>query len=66
VFFDHSPLISDDDDAWRDFASHNALSAPWVSEHYRQTAAFGDDCVWLRRDLAVGEPVTFRDHTVRE
>jgi len=66
VFFDHSPLISDDDDAWRDFASHNALSAPWVSEHYRQTAAFGDDCVWLRKDLAVGEPVTFRDHTVRE
>ena len=25
-------------------------AAAWVAEHYKQTAAFGDDRVWLRRD----------------
>ena len=54
VFMDRSPLISEDDDAWLDFAEHNEKSAPWVREHYKQTAAFGDDCVWMRRDLAEG------------
>jgi hypothetical protein len=62
VFMDHSPLISEDDDAWLDFAGHNAKSAPWVSEHYKQTAAFGDDCVWMRRDLADGLGEVVRSH----
>jgi hypothetical protein len=66
VFLDHSPLISDDDDAWRDFASHNAMSAAWVAEHYVQTAAFGDDCVWMRKELSEGLPVVTRDHTPKE
>jgi len=66
VFLDHSPLISDDDDAWRDFADHNPKSAGWVSDHYRQTVAFGDDCVWMRDDLAEGLPVVVRDHTKRD
>ena len=63
VFMDRSPLISEDDDAWLDFADHNPTSAPWVSEHYVETAAFGDDCVWLRRDLAEGLEVVPRTHT---
>jgi hypothetical protein len=65
VFLDHSPLITDDDDAWRDFRDHDPLSAPWVAEHYRQTAAFGDDCVWMRADLADAQqlPELPRDHT---
>jgi hypothetical protein len=52
VFMDKAPLLTQDDDAWLDFATHCASSAPWVLEHYRQTAAFGEDRVWLRRDLA--------------
>jgi len=52
VFMDRSPLMSDDEDAWLDFATHNESSAAWVTEHYKQTAAFGDDCVWMRRDLS--------------
>jgi hypothetical protein len=62
VFMDRSPLISEDDDAWLDFADHNPTSAPWVHEHYKQTAAFGDDCVWMRRDLAEGMDEIHRDH----
>jgi hypothetical protein len=52
VFMDRSPLMSEDEDAWVDFAVHNPTSARWVTAHYKQTAAFGDDCVWMRRDLA--------------
>ncbi len=62
VFMDHSPLISEDDDAWLDFAEHNERSAPWVREHYKQTAAFGDDCVWMRKDLAEGMGEVQRAH----
>ncbi len=54
VFMDKAPLMTVDDDAWLDFATHNASSAAWVSEHYKQTAAFGEDRVWLRTDLAEG------------
>jgi hypothetical protein len=54
VFMDGSPLITNSDDAWLDFADHNPTSAPWVQENYKETAAFGGDNVWLRRDLAEG------------
>jgi hypothetical protein len=54
VFMDRAPLITESDDAWLDFAEHNPTAAPWVVEHYKQTAVFGDDRVWLRRDLAEG------------
>jgi hypothetical protein len=33
-----------------------------VKERYRQTAQFGDDCVWLRNDLAMGLPEVARVH----
>jgi hypothetical protein len=62
VFMDRSPLITNDDDAWVDFADHNPTSAPWVTENYKETAAFGDDSVWLRRDLAVGIDELSRVH----
>jgi hypothetical protein len=52
VFMDKAPLMADDQDAWQDFATHCEASAPWVQAHYRQTAAFGEDRVWLRSDLA--------------
>jgi hypothetical protein len=52
VFMDKAPLISEDQDAWLDFATHCTASAQWVQEHYRQTVAFGEDRVWLRSDLA--------------
>jgi len=65
VFMDRSPLITNDDDAWVDFADHNPTSAPWVTENYKETAAFGDDCVWMRRDLAEGMDELPRVH-VRE
>ena len=51
---DKAPLMSEDEDAWLDFATHCPSSAAWVGEHYRQTAAFGEDRVWLRLDLAQG------------
>jgi hypothetical protein len=54
VFMDRAPLITESEDAWLDFAEHNPTSAPWVLDHYKQTAVFGDDRVWLRRDLAEG------------
>jgi hypothetical protein len=62
VFMDHSPLISDDDDAWLDFAEHNLASAAWVAENYKATAEFGGDCVWMRRDLAEGMEEVMRVH----
>jgi hypothetical protein len=61
VFMDRSPLITDDD-AWLDFATHNDKSAGWVREHYKQTAAFGDDCIWLRTDLSADLPEVPRSH----
>jgi hypothetical protein len=54
VFMDRSPLMTEDEDAWKDFAEHSPVSALWVAEHYRPTATFGDDRVWMRRDLADG------------
>jgi hypothetical protein len=54
VFMDRAPLMTEDEDAWKDFVTHNAKAAPWVAEHYKQTAIFGDDRVWLRRDLSEG------------
>jgi hypothetical protein len=54
VFMDKAPLMTEDTDAWLDFAEHNAASAAWVAERYKQTAIFGDDRVWLRRDRAEG------------
>jgi hypothetical protein len=62
VFMDRSPLMSEDEDAWLDFLLHSPTSAAWVLERYRQTAQFGDDCVWLRRDMAEGIPDVFRAH----
>jgi hypothetical protein len=51
VFFDKSPLISTTD-AWQDFTEHVPGTAPFVRERYRKSASFGNDHVWLRRDLA--------------
>jgi hypothetical protein len=55
VFFDKSPLTSEAD-AFHDFSEHCTRAAPWVLAHYKQTAAFGEDQVWLRNDLAALEP----------
>jgi hypothetical protein len=54
VFMDRAPLMTEDEDAWLDFVEHSAASAAWVTEHYKQTAVFGDDRIWLRRDLCEG------------
>jgi hypothetical protein len=54
VFMDRAPLMTEDEDAWADFTEHNPTSAPWVSAHYKQTAIFGSDRIWLRRDLCEG------------
>ena len=54
VFMDKAPLMTEDEDAWEDFRKHCPTSAAWVAERYRQTAAFGEDRVWLRTDLADG------------
>lgn len=51
VFFDKSPLISFED-AWIDFAEHSPEAAAWVHEHYKETAAFAADHIWMRNDLA--------------
>jgi hypothetical protein len=51
VFIDGSPLLSFAD-AFFDFKVHNPEAAEWVESHYRETAAFGEDRVWLRLDLA--------------
>jgi hypothetical protein len=53
VFLDKSPLISWQD-AWIDFTEHAPKASAWVRENYKQTAVYGDDRVWLRRDLAAG------------
>lgn len=54
VFMDKAPLMTEDEDSWLDFVEHSAASAAWVAERYKQTAIFGDDRVWLRRDRAEG------------
>jgi hypothetical protein len=51
VFFDGAPTLSQND-AWADFDAHCADAAAWVRAHYRETARFGHDRVWLRLDLA--------------
>ena len=53
VFFDKAPLITWQD-AWVDFVEHAPKAAAWVKERYKQTAVYGDDRVWLRRDLSEG------------
>jgi hypothetical protein len=58
VFLNRSPLITDDDDAWQDFAEHSPVSASWVASHYEQTAVFGEDRVWMRRHVAVEAPLS--------
>jgi hypothetical protein len=55
VFFDGAPTLSQTD-AWDDFGQHCAGAAAWVRSRYRETARFGHDHVWLRRDLAEGPP----------
>ncbi len=51
VVIDNAPLLSYDD-AFVDFRVHNPRTAAWVDAHYRETATFGEDRVWLRLDLA--------------
>jgi hypothetical protein len=51
VFLDTSPLVTQDD-AWDDFEDHSPAAAAWVLARYRETARFGHDHVWLRKDLA--------------
>jgi hypothetical protein len=51
VFLDQSPLLAEYD-AWEDFADHCPRAAPWVQAHYRESARFGHDHVWLRSDVA--------------
>jgi hypothetical protein len=51
VFFDGAPLMTESD-AWDDFESHCPAASAWVGERYRETARFGHDHVWLRKDLA--------------
>ncbi len=48
VFIDNAPLLTYDD-AFVDFKIHNPDAAAWVEERYRETAAFGEDHVWLKR-----------------
>jgi hypothetical protein len=54
VFLDSSPLISLAD-AWDDFERHCPRASSWVGDHYRETARFGHNHVWLREDLAPPE-----------
>ncbi|HEY2517616.1 MAG TPA: hypothetical protein VGI39_42395 [Polyangiaceae bacterium] len=66
VFIDRSPLITWQD-AWVDLQAHVPRVATWVRQHYRQTAVFGAEHVWLRDDKAEGlaeaepYPVDFAD-----
>jgi hypothetical protein len=56
VFLDDAPLLTRAD-AWTDFEEHCAATAEWVRGRYRETARFGHNHVWLRRDLeALAEP----------
>ncbi len=51
VLLDRSPLMSEDD-AWDDLEKHCPETAAWVKDHYRESAEFGHDHVWLRDDIA--------------
>jgi hypothetical protein len=55
VFLDASPLMSETD-AWDDFEGHCRAASAWVRERYRETARFGHDHVWLRKDQAGEAP----------
>jgi hypothetical protein len=55
VFFDGAPTLSEAN-AWDDFERHCRPAAAWVRSHYRETARFGHDRVWLRLDLAESLP----------
>jgi hypothetical protein len=50
VFLDGAPLLTRAD-AWDDFEEHCDAAAAWVRARYRETARFGHNHVWLRRDL---------------
>jgi hypothetical protein len=50
LFFDGSPLLSKTS-AWEDFEEHCPEAAAWVRDRFSETAVFGHDHVWLRRDL---------------
>jgi hypothetical protein len=54
VFLDTSPLLTRDS-AWDDFQEHCPDTSAWVLQGYRETARFGHDHVWLRKDLAPPE-----------
>jgi hypothetical protein len=47
VFMDGVPLLSEAD-AFADFEAHCTRAGPWVRAHYRETARFGHDHVWMR------------------
>jgi hypothetical protein len=51
VFFDRAPLMSYGD-AMHDFQEHCEKTAAWFKERYVEAATFGDDHVYLRKDLA--------------
>ncbi len=53
VFIDRSPLITWQD-SWVDFQARVPRAAAWVKDHYKQTAVFDSERVWLRRDRAEG------------
>jgi hypothetical protein len=53
VFFDRAPLMSYGN-AMHDFDEHCPKASAWFHERYLEKATFGDDHVWLRRDLAEG------------
>jgi hypothetical protein len=53
VFIDSSPLISWQD-AWYDFQEHCGKTAAFVRANYVESAVFGAEHVWMRRDLAPG------------
>ena len=61
VFFDGSPLTSEGD-AYIDFLDHCPRSGPWMKDHYKKTAAFGHDQIWMRSDLADGLAVSPESH----
>jgi hypothetical protein len=51
VFFDRAPLMSYGD-AMHDFEEHCPDTALWFHERYVERATFGDDHVYLRRDVS--------------
>jgi hypothetical protein len=51
VFIDRAPLLSYTDAVY-DFKVHNPAAGEWLDAHYRETATFGEDRVWLRLDVA--------------